>query len=114
MKAIGKNPDYTGKKFKIPIIRLRRKLFAEGLAKYGNAEKAQDYCIRKSINDNQNPYLCKSAYDMYKTLYSTSPVRNDNKINASSLSATSGSSERRNREIAERFETKKHHRHEKT
>jgi len=102
VKAIGKDPDYTGKKFKIPIIRLRRKLFAEGLAKYGNAKEAKEYCIRKS--DNQNKYLCSSAYDMYKTLYDTSPARNDKKMNAS----LSGPSERRHREIIERFDTKKH------
>jgi hypothetical protein len=99
VKAIGKDPDYTGKKFKIPIIRLRRKLFAEGLSKYGNAKEAKEYCIRKS--DNKNKYLCSSAYDMYNTLYSKSHIQKD-KMN------TLIEQSKRHNEITEKFETKKH------
>jgi len=66
--AVGKDPCH--RKFRVPIISIRPKLFMCGIKIHkGNPEKALEYCIKESEKHGHEVGYCSSAYKMYKNVY---------------------------------------------
>ena len=65
---IGKNKKFVKNVVAVPIITPRPKFFSEGIKKFGNPEKAKNYCLQQASEHDTNPYYCESAYMMYNEL----------------------------------------------
>ena len=76
---IGKNKKFVKNVVTVPIITPRPKFFSEGMKKFGNPEKAKNYCLQQSNKHDTNPYYCESAYMMYNKLNTHEKFETDKK-----------------------------------
>jgi hypothetical protein len=76
---IGKNKKFVKNVVTVPIITPRPKFFSEGMKKFGNPEKAKNYCLQQSNKHDTNPYYCESAYMMYNELNTRENFETDKK-----------------------------------
>lgn len=76
---IGKNKKFVKNVVTVPIITPRLKFFSEGMKKFGNPEKAKNYCLQQASVHDTNPYYCESAYMMYNKLNTHEKFETDKK-----------------------------------